>query len=284
VHADLLRVHVATARNATRMEHSTDSQRRLLLIDRQYPIDSVPHRNAQIILRGLQHSYRVDAHVQLDEHVPHLVLNAAHERLYDAIVTHLPFERSYAFSFMILAAIKHLADIPIVAYTGATASDIGWDDNGAPDAIVFKTSSAECDLATIKEHLGLFIAQKELPTQPLQPPTFRVEGASITVELTVGLNAGITPCVALQIFRRCRNFPGRAYAQALDSPEPDELLDLSDFMQVCMFAAAWPHRRAGARIKITLEADAEAAQILAQDLAKGLTSRWSDNCNFGLAE
>ena len=242
----------------------------VLYIDRYY--DSPREDSfAAAIAAALRNQYDIECRFDMGPWAVDLVQSRLATNPFAAIITHVPNDSgqpSYGQSIDVLHRLKLAAEIPIIAYTGATGM-VRLSIWQYTDCIVEKSSNIAADAKQIGEELEWRLRlYKDRPLP--QPPEIEQADGRTTVRARVHLNGGIDMSAAYLLAKECQSYPGRV---TLESLEPDhdpipynckEILGLAQLLAI-----------EGAEMLLTVEGIGPAAEKLTCRLYGGLTSRYT---------
>jgi len=243
---------------------------RIIYVDRTY--DSFPQDQfAKVIADVLGASYEVDAGFNLGPWVVERIRQALATRPYSAFVTHAPNDPgkpSYGGTIEVLHDIRMEADMPVIAYTGATGQAL-FSIGTYVDHIIPKTANCRRDIVSITSSLAALIERYRNRSEP-PPPVFVTQDGFTTVELAVNLMGGFDPVAAYHVYQECENYPRRVLLQRIGDPPDSEPLDCKQPMRMYLLTAY-----EGTKVRLSVEGEDAAATRLANRLYGGLTSRYA---------
>ena len=176
----------------------------------------------------------------------------------------------------ILAIIKKIQDIPIIAYTGADNCAAIYSlfmEAGGVDYIIHKHSYAE-DERKIHEVLSHLLQKYESPPQIIECPVLAMVNGYTNTTVNVLLNGGIGWISLGAIIEECSRYPGKVWFKRddLEDAKPRDGKNSFDIVQLCISE--------GDYVTILVEGEDKKAQKLARRLYSILTSRYAFNINF----
>lgn len=184
--------------------------KKILFVDRNYDVQRWQEK-FEYIAESLRRKYEVQTYRDLDSGIIDIICQALTEKPFDGLVTHVPYgrDKSYEWSLNILSDVKKVADIPIIAYTGAGPSlgtVVSFLGRGYIDEMIDKSRDCEVDIDIKRICNTVEQLMEEYKREPLDigPPEIITKGKFITAEVkTRGFSCG---CAA-KIVRQCNEYP-----------------------------------------------------------------------------
>lgn len=265
-------------------------RKRVLFVYRDYPPDTTRYKATGHIHETLRGKYDLDTYPNLDSGVIELIRSNPSSDKFDAIITHVPYSRSYTSSSLryfremietesvygeslnILRQIKMIDDIPIIAYTGAGNSPAVcgvFMEEGGIDYIVHKTLNFKDDLRNIQSALeNLLQKYKQIPLD-IPKPILRIENGYTVTKVRVNLNEGVGFLSATAISKECQSYPGNIFFRKSEEAEEKEPCDGENILELLSMAP-----QEGAKISILVEGEDANAKRHALRLYSALNCRY----------
>jgi phosphotransferase system HPr-like phosphotransfer protein len=267
---------------------TTQSKRkRILYVDRTYPDGSTASLQVFLVASALGRTYDVDRAFDLDHHVSNMVVWALSSDPYAALVTHVldrdtpgpslfswPVDR-YWKSLEIIERIKAAADIPIIAYTGASERASGYFCDCGVDEVITKSGDIQADILHLERRLERWLKDYRKGPPPVPPPVIRKWNGYTTTEVTVTIRTGLSILSAGRLLKRCLRYPGEILASKCGDSGPGEPASLKDPMgTLCLEAFA------GSRLRIAVQGEHEEAERLAREIYSALSAKYAFSMDF----
>lgn len=275
------------------MKLKDTKKKRILFVFR----DTQLANTSEYITNSLRKKYGIKTYRNLDSGVIDLIRSNLSSHKFDAIITHVPYNRSYTSppglryfremietegayrgSLDILQQIKMIDDIPIIAYTGAGDSSavIGiFMEQGGVDRVVQKSIDMKKDLEEIQGALkNLLRKYEELPLD-IPKPVLRVESGYIVTEARVNLNDGLGLSSVSAISKECNSYPGNISFRKSEETEKEEPCDGKKIFDLMIMAP-----QEGTKITIMIEGEGANAKRHALRLYSAFSSRYSFTLDF----
>lgn len=264
---------------------SSAKKKRILHVERQYSEGSPEKLLTSVVADVLGREYDLDRHTHLDSRIVTVVKNAMQAHPYDALITHVPDSPKtsfgafadlirYADSLGVISEIKKIADIPIVAYTGAGFESSCFFYDSGVDEVVPKSDDIKRDLDRLRSALERLLKHYR-PGEPEVPlPKISRGNGYTTTEATVMLISGLGFWAFGAMLRRCKEYPGAVLVSKCGGSDPNGC-NLRDVMKVLTLEIA-----NGTRLRLKVQGEGAEAEKLARQLYSGLSSKYADFMNF----
>ncbi len=255
-------------------------RKRILYVENNWFASKPDYR---IVLDGLREHYEVETDFELSESTLQLVRDALETHAFDAIVTHVPCEKtdnvknySYRGSLNILHKLRELVDIPIIVYTGAGRPEVLISIESYTCALIKKSENTEKDVQIILSWLEEFWGRlPPVSGKPEAKPELHQENGWTYVDAVLNLNYGMGLRSASEIVRKSMSHEGETRLILDVAGESPQIINSKSVMMILMHSIA-----NGTPIRISVEGTDTEAGKMALQLYSGITSEFSLHMDF----